>query len=76
MVKKILIGSGVFLAVGLILATNVSAFESKSSTLNLLVSDVKETREKIIKFAEEKEGLTMQSTITQRGDASFLWGEQ
>ncbi|PIS39649.1 MAG: hypothetical protein COT33_00815 [Candidatus Nealsonbacteria bacterium CG08_land_8_20_14_0_20_38_20] len=71
MVKKILIGSGVFLAVGLILATNVSAFESKSSTLNLLVSDVKETREKIIKFAEEKEGLTMQSAITQRGDASF-----
>lgn len=83
MIKKILFGLGIIFAFCFIFAVVSFAteesgfpptspcFEIKTSTLILLVGDIKETREKIIKFVEEKGGLVVQSTITQTENTSY-----
>lgn len=80
--KKILIGSGIFLVIGLILATTTlaleessppvsSCFEIKTSTLNLELKDIKEAREQIFNLTAEKNGWVKQDTFTQTGETSF-----
>lgn len=79
--KKILIGLGIIIAVGLFFAAVSSAEEDlsqtdfcseiKTATLNLQVSDVKDAQEKILNFIQEKEGEIARSVITQSGNNSF-----